>query len=326
MRCLLPVMILWCVAGIPGNTQSFSYNAGFDGFLDNREYYSIGNPKTIFAARTWGEVGADLNEYHRFRTGLNYLYEFGYDTDAHIPDVTMYYRYDAEKIDFLIGAFPRRDLLNFPLVFLSDTLMYYRPNVQGLYAAYAGKNWHQNVFIDWTSRQTNDRPERFAFGFSGNLRFGRLFLEDYFLMTHLAKKGIPDPDDRIRDNGGFNINLGLNLSDNLLLDTLVLKVGGLVSLDRIRGVDPGWQTPAGFLGQASARYRSIGIDALYYRGQGHSFFYGDPFYALNSYGRFDLYVMPFRTKNITLKICVSMHIAEGEIDYSQQILLSATVL
>ena len=237
----------------------------------------------------------------------------------------MYYHYDTEKIDFLIGAFPRNNLMNYPLVFLSDTLNYYRPNIEGTCLGYTGKNWQQHVFIDWTSRQTDDRPERFIFGFSGNVRYGMFFLEDHLMMAHLAGKGIPDPDFHLRDNGGFNINLGLDLSEKVFLDTLDVKLGGLVSLDRIRGVDHGWQTPAGFLGQLGLGYRSFGLSALYYRGEGHTFFYGDPFYRLKNYGRLDLYFIPFRNEHVNLKIDFAIHFAGGELDYSQQILLSVSV-
>jgi hypothetical protein len=325
MRFHVCFTLFFFLAGIRGHAQSLGWNAGYDGFLDNREYFSIDNPNTIFGSRVWGEIGADLGGNHRFRAGLNYLYEFGYDAGAHIPGVTMYYHYDAERIDFWIGAFPRRNLLDYPLVFLSDTLNYYRPHIEGTCLGYTGKHWQQQVFIDWTSRQTDDRPERFIFGFSGNMHHGMLFLEDHFLMAHLAGKGIPDLDFHLRDNGGFHMDLGVDLSERTFLDTLVLKLGGLVSLDRIRGVDPGWQTPAGFLGRLDLRYRSFGLSGLYYHGEGHTFFYGDPFYRLKEYGRLDLYFMPFRNKNVNLKIDFGIHFAGGELDYSQQILVSVNV-
>jgi len=237
----------------------------------------------------------------------------------------MYYQYNSEKVDFLMGSFPRRDKLAYPLAFLSDTLNYFRPNIKGAIARYKGNNWCQSVFIDWMSRKTDERPERFIFGLSGHLRRGVFSIENHFLMAHLAAKEIPDPDFNLRDNGGANVNLGLDLSGYCILDTLVLKAGGIISLDRIRDDDPVWQTPAGFLGQLSTRYRSIGLDALYYRGQGHTFFYGDPFYKLDSYGRIDLYVMPFRKENISLKINFVMHIARGQLDYSQQLLMSIAI-
>lgn len=325
MRFSFYCALLFLFSGIPGHSQSFEWNAGYDGFLDNREYYSIENPQTIFGSRIWGEIGADLLDHHSIRAGLNYLYEFGYDLGSHVPKAIVYYRYHAEKIHFLIGAFPRRNLPAWPLLFLSDTLNYYRPNVEGTMLGYTGRFWRQHVFIDWTSRKTDDRPERFIFGFSGKVHYGLFFLENHFMMAHLAGKGIPDPGFHLRDNGGFNINMGVDLSERVLLDSLVLKFGGLVSLDRIRGVDPGWQTPAGFLGQLDVRYKSIGFSGLYYRGEGHAFFYGDPFYRLKNYGRIDLYLMPFSNEHVRLKFDLGLHFAAGELEYSQQILLSVNL-
>jgi len=325
MRFSISFTLFFLFSGIPGQSQSFEWNAGYDGFLDNREYYSIDDPQTIFGSRLWGEIGADLDDRHSFRAGFNYLYEFGYDPDAHIPGVIMYYRYRAERINFLIGAFPRRELPVHPLVFLSDTLNYFRPNMEGTFVGYSGKNWQQHVFIDWTGRQTDERHERFIFGFSGNVRTGMFFLEDHFIMAHLAGKGIPDPEFHLRDNGGLNLNIGVDVSERVFLDTLIVRLGGLISLDRIRGVDPIWQTPAGFLGQLDMRFKSFGLNGLYYRGEGHHFFYGDPFYRLKHYGRIDLYFMPFRNEQVNLRFDLGLHFTAGDLDYSQQILLDIKI-
>jgi len=307
------------------SAKTLGYSAGFDGFLDNREYFSIDNPQTIFGGRTWGEIGADLEGGHRFRAGINYLYEFGSEPFEQLPDITMYYQYEGAHTDLLVGAFPRRDLVRYPIVLLSDTLNYFKPNLEGAYFGYRGNAGGQYVFIDWTSRQTDTRPERFIFGFAGMAQRGVFFVEDYFIMAHLAGSGIRAPGFHLRDNGGFNLNAGLDLGGLTFADSLTVKAGVLVSLDRTRGVDPDWQTPAGFLGKAHFHYRFLGADALYYRGSGHTFFYGDPFYRLESYGRVDLFVMPFRKENISLKINFVMHLAEGQIDYSQQLLLAVGI-
>jgi len=322
MRFLITILVLLLLFEFQAVSQEVEWKTGFDGFLDNREYFSIEIPQTIFGARVWGEVGASISDVHRFRVGMNYLYEFGHNLDAHTPSVTMYYQYDDDRINFQIGSFPRYKLLDFPLALLSDTLLYYRPNIEGLYLGYRGEWGYQNVFIDWTSHQTDDNYERFMVGFSGNLSKGILFLNHHLLMGHFADKGISDPEHHLRDNGGFQFNMGANLSENVFLDSLCFSMGGLVSLDRIRGVDDGWQTPAGFISQFSAFYRWVGINGLYYRGQGHTFLYGDPFYRLDQYGRVDIFYMPFRTKNVSLKINFVLHFAENQLDYSQQIILS----
>lgn len=322
MRYLYLTFTLLLILELPAYSQKFEWLAGFDGFLDNREYFSIEIPQTIFGSRIMGEIGASLSDLHRFRVGMNYLYEFGHELDAYPPDVTMYYQYDDDRINFLIGSFPRSSLLEYPIALLSDTMRYYRPNIEGVYLGYRGAWGYQNVFIDWTSRQTDDSFERFIFGFSGRLRKGIVFLNHHLMMGHFAGKAVPTPGHHLRDNGGLHINLGADLSEKTFLDSLTVSAGTLVSLDRIRGVDDSWQTPAGFIGQFTAFYRWIGITGQYYQGQGHTFLYGDPFYRLDQYGRLDIFYMPFHGRNLSLKINFVLHFAENQVDYSQQILVS----
>jgi len=323
MKHLLFSCLCMCVV-LVGQAQCFQWNAGFEGFLDNREYNSIDNPYTIFGTRAWGELGAQVHEKHRFMVGINYLLEMGGDS-RRWPDPIVYYQYSDGHLDFYLGAFSRNHVNKQPLALFSDTLNYYRPNIQGLLLNYHWEWGSQNVFIDWVSRQSDVDPEHFIFGTSGRYRRGIWSFDNYIMMAHLAAKGIPDPDYHLRDNGGLNTNLGADLSERTPLDTLYLKGGLLLSLDRIRGVDSGWQTPAGFIGQLEARYGWAGFSALYYRGQGHYFEYGDPFYRLKEYTRLDIFVVPFRSSRIQIKADVGLHFANGQLDFSQQVLVSLRV-
>lgn len=303
------------------NSQDFEWNAGLDGFLDNREYFSIENPQTIFGSRIRGEIGGSLNGTHRLRAGLNFLYEFGSDPWKLRPDLTAYYELNHKPLNFYIGAFPRRTLLDFPIALLSDTLNYYRPNIQGVYLG-LNKGWgSQNVFIDWTSRQTDTLPERFIFGQSGEARFGMFFYNHHFMMGHFAGTG-DNPGQAVRDNGGFDLNLGTNLSSFVPLDTLLFSIGTLVSLDRDRQVGDSWNTPAGLMLRGMVMWKGLGLEGLYYAGEGGNFLYGDPFYRLERYGRMDIFWEPFRSGPVRGKINVIFHFANGQIDYSQQILVS----
>ena len=307
---------------ITASSQQFEWQAGVDAFLDNREYFSIENPQTIFGTRFHFEAGGSISDVHSLRAGINYLYEFGHRPDAYKPDPTIYYQYDDGRIMLNAGAFPRRNRLDYPLALLSDTLLYFRPNIQGLYLAYSGDWGYQNVFIDWTSRQTDVNPEQFIFGFSGLVNWKFLYFSHHVMMAHMAGAGIPVPGFHLRDNGGMDINLGANLSDKIFLDTLTFSAGALVSFDRTREVDVDWQTPTGFLGQFSAMYKWMGIKGLYYNGQGHTFLFGDPFYRLKNYGRLDFIVAPFRTGPVRMKFDIGLHFAEHQIDYSQQVMIT----
>jgi hypothetical protein len=66
----------------------------------------------------------------------------------------------------------------------------------------------------------------------------------------------------------------------------------------------------------------MGLEGLFYSGEGHTFLYGDPFYRLKKYGRLDIFWAPFRRGPVKGKLNFILHFAEGQIDYSQQILLS----
>jgi hypothetical protein len=307
----------------PLSGQELEWAFGLDGFLDNREYYnSVQYPQTIFGSRAWFELGGSVDQVHRLRAGLNYMYEFGSHYDAIEPSPVLYYQLHYQPFEFYMGAFPRRNLLDYPLALLTDTLNYYRPNIEGIYFSYNYGPGFENIFIDWTSRQTDSDFERFMFGFSGRLNYKIFFTTHHFLMGHFARPAIPPPDFHIRDNGGFDVNVGVDLSDFTFFDTLNFSVGVLVSLDRIRNVYDGWDTPAGFIGQAKAGYKGLGICGTYYRGQGHEFLYGDSFYKAKSYGRIDFFWLPFRHKNVFTKIAFCIHFIEHSVDFSQQIIVS----
>jgi hypothetical protein len=174
--------MLSCTAG----AQDLEWSAGFDGFLDNREYFSIDIPKTIFGSRLRGEVGASLKEIHTLRAGVNFLFEFGSDPWVRRPDYTAYYKLKYKPFEFFIGSFPRRGLLDYPLALLADTLHYYRQNIQGVYLEFRRDWGYQNAFIDWTSHQTDSLPERFLFGFSGEAHFGLFYYSHHLIMGHFA--------------------------------------------------------------------------------------------------------------------------------------------
>ena len=200
--------------------------------------------------------------------------------------------------------------------------MYYRPNIEGLYGGYSWNWGQQNAFLDWTSRQTDTNHERFMAGTSGRFFFKDFFLSNYFLMSHFAGKATYDPDHSLRDNMGYNVDVGVDLSRKTFLDSLCIRAGILGSLDRTRSQGDAWQTPAGFLGQATIIYKFAGVSATYYAGEGQTFLYGDPFYRLERYGRLDLIVLPFRTGPVQLKLDFGMHFVKGQVDYSQQLWLT----
>lgn len=302
-------------------SQTFEWRTGFHGFFDNREYFNQHtNDQTMFGSRAYAEAGFSLNDNSRVMAGLSYLYEFGSKGDLIAPDIILYYHANKGSLNFFFGAFPRKKLINQPLILLTDTLYYYRPHTEGMFLEFR-KSWgYQNIWIDWTGRQTNTRRETFLIGGSGHFGKGVLFYEHHFNMYHHAAPAIPIPDDHLRDNGGLTAVCGLNLSSKLPVDSIFMSSGIGLSFDRIRNVYD-FRTPVGWYSELGAELKGFGIHGSFYLGDSHIIIYGDRFYSSDSYQRIDLYYTKNHSRRISGKLQFSFHFIPGVIDYSQMLVI-----
>jgi hypothetical protein len=301
--------------------QYFKWNTGFHGFFDNREYFNkFIEPQTIFGSRLYADAGFMVNENNRFRAGFNYLYEFGSKGDLIAPDITMFYHGFTKHVNFYIGAFPRHDLVTHPFVLLTDTLEYFRPNVEGMYLGFKTGWAYHNIWIDWTSRQTDSRRETFLIGGEGMLRKGILFYQHNFIMYHFAGPAIPIPGDHIRDNGGITLSVGVDLSSQMFLDSMTVKTGAVFSYDRIRH-EYDFKYPLGTINNLLLMYKNFGVMGTYYYGNSQILLYGDGFYKSKNYGRIDLFYMNNKSALMNGKLQFSFHIIPGNIDYSQSFVI-----
>jgi hypothetical protein len=299
--------------------QNFEWKTGFHGFFDNREYFNeYTDPQTIFGSRLFVEAGIAINDYNKFKAGFNYLYEFGSKGDLIAPDIIMYYNGQLKYINFFIGAFPRRNLIHHPLILLKDTLEYFRPNVEGMFLEFKTRLFYHNIWIDWTSRQTDTKRETFLIGGEGMVRKGIFFYQHSFIMYHLAGPAIPIPDDHIRDNGGLTVSIGADLSSKIYLDSLTITSGIAVSYDRIRSIYD-FNFPVGWLNNIRIKHKGFGINGLYYNGDSHILLYGEEFYRSKSYGRVDLFYERNNSNLIRGKLQFSFHFIQGKINSSQSL-------
>lgn len=310
--------LLFAVFTLPGFAQQLEGNLNLHSFMDNREYaHSNRFSQTIFGTRFSPEVGLLVDSVHRIRIGLNALHEFGSSKFTTKVDPVIYYQYEKKNWDFLIGAFPRHNLLDdYPRAIFKDTLAYFRPNVEGMLVKLNTGRGHQTIWIDWTSRQTDIDRETFLFGLSGIYKPGILFLSHYAMMFHNAGPGIDIPGDHIQDNGAAAVKLGFDLSHKTFLDSLTFNTGALMSFERTRSIG-GWSTPVGLLLEMHAGYKQFGLTNSFYTGQGHNLIYGDGFYTARNYNRADFTYTPIRYKNIEGQFIFSFHFLEGVIDNQQ---------
>ena len=297
--------------------QTFEWRTGFHGFFDNREYFNeYSDDQTMFGARVFADAGFALDEHNRFRAGLNYLYEFGSKGDLLAPDVTLYYNAEKGPVKFFLGAFPRMGLIYQPLILLTDTLGYYRPNVEGMFLGFKKSWFTHNLWIDWTGRQSAHRRETFLLGGTGHIGNNLVFYEHHFIMYHFAAPAIPIPDDHLRDNGGITAVFGLNLSSKIPIDSAMVSSGIALSYDRLRNVY-NTRVAKGWYSELTLVHKGFGIHGICYLGDAHTLLYGDRLYSSTSYQRIDLSYSRNNGSRITGKVEFSFHIVPGTLDYSQ---------
>ena len=313
------LFVIFILLSFLTKAQNFEYQVLFEGIGDNREYFSNkAYPQTILGTRGAFELGVEMDG-HRLRGGLSQLFEFGSDIDFHKPKLTMYYQFKDEQTEFVFGAFPRRGKIDFPLAMLTDTLLYYRPNIEGLFG---NINWDwgcQNIFVDWVSRQTETAREQFMVGSSGEIGYKNLFIQNYFLMFHDAHTASKIPGDHIKDYAGFALQAGIRTAKDSKL-TGYFKAGVLASSYRERNVTDGYVNAASFFAEFQGTYKSIGIKSVLNSGAGHQFAYGDQFYRVNNYLRTDLIWNFINHEKIKGRFNYSFHLIEwNDLDQQQQL-------
>ncbi len=299
--------------------QNFEYQVLFEGIGDNREYFSgKAMSQTILGSRGAFELGVESSN-HRIRGGLSHLFEFGSDLNYHKPRLTLYYEYSDEKKDFLFGSFPRRGRIHFPLAMLTDTLLYYRPNIEGMLGEVHWDWGWQNGFVDWVSRQTNINRENFMAGFSGRVFHKNLFIENYMLLFHDAGPAINIPDDHIKDYLSFTLLGGIGTRENNLLNGNI-KAGVLGSSFRERSVTGGFINAFSFYSEMNGRWRNYGVKSVLHSGAGHRFAYGDLFYRLDNYWRTDVIWHFINQDKVRGWFNLSFHVIDwNDLDQQQQL-------
>lgn len=307
------------------HAQDIGWNVGFYGFADNREYAKSGRySQSILGARIAPEIYFSVDSVHFLHGGINFIHEFGAkETPANQVLPTIYYNYKQSGHDFYIGMFPRHELLGeYPRAMLNDTLSYYRPNIEGMLWRYGNSTFHQQVWIDWTSRQTEIEREQFMVGISGRVNFGLLYVSHNVTLWHDAgRKNNNDEDEQpVRDNGAAMAKIGTDLSGSLFLDSLDISAGGIIAYDRLRGIY-NWQFPKGFIADIYAAYRKLFIANTVYAGEGLDIAYGDRFYTADFYDRLELGWKPLQYKGLEGKFTLSFHFTSGAIDNQQQFTL-----
>ena len=313
-------------------SQEVLYKAGLHSFFDNNEFKGceIGTSQTMAGVHAVPQIGLSLDTTHRIFVGVDAMHEFGRDKIIGYLSPIAYYEFSGEHFRFYMGAFPRSPLLDkYPRFFFQDSILNYRPTMTGLFWEYSSKKGgYMNVWLDWTSRQTDTNREAFFMGWSGRYNRNIVYGQHFGYMYHFA--GVKDPAiyAPLHDNGRMWTALGIDLSSKTPFEKLDINVGLAIGLERNRESNNGrWYCPQGLLSQVKIEYRGLGLFNTYYRGDsqgkfhnqyGSRLYWNDPLYRATSYNRLDGYLYFVKSGLVTLKFIYSLHFVERGVFHEQQ--------
>jgi len=329
MKRIVSQLSLLLLLSITSNAQHPRFYLGFDQILDNREYFSqYGIHQTIFGARINPGVsfGFDsIHSIHSVHVGLNYMYEFGGTFLGVKPQLDLYYSYQTERLQMKFGSFARREVMDYPLFLLTDSLHYYRPNMEGASIRYNWKWGTVHGWVDWMGRESDSIREAIHAGIDATVRLSIFYLSGMTTRSHLARTTDPGDMNQIRDDGSIMALAGIDLSDRLFLDKLDFATGIATTYKHQRpSTFYTWYN--GWYSRLDMRYKIFGIKGTYYFGDPSPLVYGDPLYTSGNYGRIDLFLDPFRKNpRISSKFAWNFHILPWDgLYHSQQILIQVT--
>lgn len=299
--------------------QQAGLEVDFFGYADNREYKSnYTEDKTFFGAILSPRLYFALDSNHRIYGGLHYNQDFGkHSENRERLSPIAYYNFNNKNIDFALGFFPRhKRLADVPRMVLADTLLYDRPNMEGMYFSFQNQNVKQAIYIDWMSKQSYQHRERFVVGLSGKYTFGNFYIADDALLYHNALTSNEEIEEHIQDNAIVLLRVGADLSNKTFLDSLTVDAGMAFGFDRVR-TEYDLRTAKGFIANIHLGYRKFFLHNTLYLGEAQNLPNGDSFYHRDTYNRLDLGWTPFRRGNVDGKFTASFHLAPDQISNQQ---------
>lgn len=337
MRVTLFIILFSGIVISEAVSQDLFWKAKLFSFFDNAEFgsseYKV--PQTMSGIQIAPEAGLRWDSVHLIGAGLNLLHEFGSSYAIDKLYLTAYYEFNKKPFRFLMGAFPRDNVLEkYPRIFFQDSISYYRPNINGIFWEISSGNNYLNLWLDWTSRKSVTVRETFFIGLSGRYTSGLFYLQHFGSMFHFAKDLDPIVEKDIYDNALFVTSAGIDLSGKTFLDVLDLNAGWAAGLERSRAEGTGWIMNDGLLIETKLGYKYAGIFNSLYLGAGQMAFYedqnndlylGDPVYRAGNYNRSDFFVNFIRNDKINVRLTYSLHFAESNVYHEQMLKVSVNL-
>lgn len=314
-----------------------TWSIDFGSVFDNREGDDgMYDDKTFFFTTLAPEIGLRLTSKDRIAGGAVWTQplENGVKDGKVVP--TLYYRHESDTWKFSMGMFPRTQLREpLPGFLWCDSLAYFQRNIRGALVQYGHRNGFFDAYIDWRAMQSETRREAFNIVFHGEWRprAGKLLMGGHAMMNHFAKTYHADDSQGIVDNFLVNPYVGVDFSRSTALDSLVVKAGALVTLERYRAYG-GWKVPAGLWVDAVFEWKFLGLkNSLYAGGKlfplysefGTLLYQGESYYRSSFYNRTDVYAHVYRNKFIDLEAQLNFNFAKNNFMFYQRLILNISL-
>lgn len=319
---------------LPLEAQEVEWSIDASVLLNNREGGDHYTPdQTIMFTRLAPELGFSMfNGEHLLKGGIVWYQPMIDDMSGYKVLPTLYYRYNhPDGWHITAGMMPRSLMVErMPRYMWSDSLNYVQPNLRGIMTQLIKPAGYAELAVDWRQMQTDHQREAFTALLNTDWRLaGPLRIEGHMQYSHLAKSRIDDSDQHVNDDFLMNPMLAVDLSQRTapLLDSLRLAVGAIITMDRDRA-NRHWHNRAGFIANASARWRWIQVDETFYTGQnlmplypqqGSKLNLGDPYYRHHTYSRTDLTLHVVNNRFVDLTGSLVLHASSEKTGFWQQI-------
>ena len=315
----------------------FLWDIDFSATFDNRE----GDGKhsaaeTYFLTGLSPEVGIKFTDKDRIMGGAVWIQPVENTIKNGRIYPTLYYRHEGEKWKFSMGMFPMSQLREpLPGFLWSDSLTYFQKNLRGALVQFQNQNGFFDAYIDWRGIQSKNQREAFNIVFHGEaqLKNKMLLAGGYALLNHLAKSVENNEGQFVVDNLMFNPYLGLDLTQKVNLDSLTLKAGAVIGLDRDRK-NGKWEVPSGFLMEVMGEWKFLGLrNSLYAGGKlfplygqfGSLLYQGEPYYSSSFYDRLDIYGKIYHNQYVELEAQLNFNFTKSNFMFYQRLLLNVNI-
>jgi hypothetical protein len=322
-RIMVAVTAILAMCGPQAAAQTFTWDVDFRSVFDNREGDGNYTPaETILFTNLAPEIGVEFGHGDKLAGGVVWNQPIGREWEGARVSPTLYYRHDAQRWAVAMGMLPRTQLREeLPNFLWCDSLRYHQYNIRGVLLQYNSHDAFVDFYLDWRQLQTTTQREAFNVVFHGQWHPGarRFFVGGHAMMNHYALTKNSPADMHIVDNFLVNPYVGVDLSHATALDSLQVRAGALVTVERNRAYD-NWTTPAGGWLELVGEWRWLGLkNTLYaggrllpsyseFRGQ---LYPGEPFYSSTFYNRTDLYAHVVRNRRVELDAALKFNFANN---------------